>query len=70
MSPGVQVLMMVVALIMLIKNFFFLRMRKQLSALVTMLTEVIHDVQAFMFFYAILILLTTVILSILDIGNF
>lgn len=70
MTPAVQVLMLVVALIMLIKNFFFLRISKELSALVTMLLQVFYDVKNFLFFYGILIILTALALSILDIGNF
>lgn len=53
----------------LMKTFFFLRIFNALSPIVTMLTSVIYDLRIFLFFYTILILLFSLLLGILGIGN-
>ena len=62
--------MITVALLMMIKSFFFLRIFKELSFLVTMLKQVFLDLRVFMLFYALLIFMFAIVLSILDLGNF
>ena len=65
-----QVLMILVALMLMIKSFFFLRIFKELSFLVTMLKQVFLDLRVFMLFYGLLIFMFAIVLSILDLGNF
>lgn len=62
--------MIAVALMMMIKSFFFLRIFKELSFLVTMLKQVFLDLRVFMLFYYLLIFMFAIVLSILDLGNF
>ena len=62
--------MLLVALMMLIKTFFYLRIFKELSFLVSMLKQVFYDLKVFLSFYCILIFMFALILAILDLGNF
>lgn len=61
--------MIIIIVLALIKTFFFLRIFDALSPIVTMLTNVIYDLRIFLFFYAILIGLFSLLLGILGIGN-
>lgn len=70
LNEGSQILMIVTTLIMLVKTFFYLRIFKSLSFLVSMLSQVFLDLRPFFFFYSILIILFGVILAILDYGNY
>jgi hypothetical protein len=54
----------------LIKTFFFLRIFDDMSYIVTMMKKVFYDLRIFMFFYAILVLMFSAILSILKVGNY
>jgi hypothetical protein len=64
-----KMLMIIIIVVALIKTFFFLRIFDALSPIVTMLTNVIYDLRIFLFFYAILIVLFSLLLGILGIGN-
>jgi hypothetical protein len=61
--------MIVIVFLALIKTFFFLRIFTALSPIVTMLTNVIYDLRIFLFFYGILIVLFSLQLGIIGIGN-
>lgn len=64
-----DIFLILVTLLMLIKTFFYLRIFSQLSYIVTMMKNVFFDLRVFMLFYLILILMCSVILGILRIGN-
>jgi len=64
-----KILMITILFLALIKTFFFLRIFTALSPIVTMLTNVIYDLRIFLFFYSILIVLFSLQLGILGIGN-
>lgn len=53
----------------LAKTFFFLRIFDLLSPIVTMLTNVINDLQVFIGLYTLLIVLFSLLLGILGVGN-
>lgn len=61
---------MVVAIIMLIKTFFYLRIIDSLSFLVSMLMQVFIDLGPFMLFYFILLMINACLLSIINWGNY
>lgn len=64
-----KILMIVIVFLALIKTFFFLRLFTALSPIVTMLTNVIYDLRIFLGFYGILILMFSLHLGIIGIGN-
>ena len=64
-----KLLMIIIIMLALVKTFFFLRIFDALSPIVTMLTNVIYDLRIFLFFYTILIVLFSLLLGILGIGN-
>lgn len=70
LTPQSQILMMIVALIMLIKLFFFLRIIDSVSGLVSMLQQVPIDLGPFLLFYAIILLKIACLLSIIDWSNY
>jgi len=57
-------------MLLLVKTFFFLRIFKDLSFLVTMVKQVFLDLRVFMLFFSILLLMFAIMFSILDIGNY
>lgn len=61
--------MMVVMFLGIFKLFFFLRIFDALSPIVTMLGQVVNDLTPFMGFYFILIIMFSMQLSILGLGN-
>ena len=62
--------MILVVFMLLMKTFFFLRIFKSMSFLVTMLRCVIYDLRIFLTFYAIITVLFSLFIDILGIGNF
>ena len=64
-----KLLMIIIIMLALVKTFFFLRIFDALSPIVTMLTNVIYDLRIFLGFYTILIVLFSLLLGILGIGN-
>lgn len=62
--------MIMVVFMLLMKTFFFLRIFKSMSFLVTMLRCVIYDLRIFLTFYAIITVLFSLFIDILGIGNF
>jgi hypothetical protein len=61
--------LILVTMLMLIKTFFYLRIFSQLSYIVTMMKNVFFDLRVFMLFYLILILMFSIVLGILKVGN-
>lgn len=64
-----KLLMIVIILLALMKTFSYLRIFGNLSPIVTMLSNVIYDLRIFLTFYTILIVLFSLLLGILGIGN-
>lgn len=62
--------MIFTTLIMLIKTFFFMRIFEQFTKLVIMIKNVISDLREFMIFYFILLIMFSVILGVLGVGNY
>lgn len=62
--------MIVVAMLILIKTFFFLRIFNNCSFLVAMLSEVFTNLGPFMFFYYMCIFFFSLCHGILDVANF
>jgi hypothetical protein len=62
--------MLISTMLLLVKTFFFLRIFKDLSFLVTMVKQVFLDLRVFMLFFSILLLMFAIMFSILDIGNY
>jgi len=60
--------MVIVALVILIKSFFFLRIFKKLSALVSMLQQVFIDLIPFFLFFTIILVVLGLILGVIDWG--
>lgn len=69
-SDTSQILMIIVTMLLLIKTFFFLRIFKSLSFLVTMVKQVIYDLKVFMLFFILLIFMFAIVMSILDIQQY
>jgi len=61
--------MMFILLVALYKTFMFLRIFSALSPIVNMLKNVIYDLRIFLTFYAILIILFSLLFGILGVGN-
>jgi len=53
----------------IIKSFFYLRIFRSLSFLVTMIYTVIADLKVFLLFFTILIVLFAQIFAVLGVGN-
>jgi hypothetical protein len=64
-----KVLMTIIFLQQIIKSFFYLRIFKSLSYIVTMIYTVIADLQVFLLFFTILIILFAQIFAVLGVGN-
>ena len=64
-----KILMITIILLAVMKTFFYLKIFGSLSPIVTMLTNVIYDLKVFMFFYIILIVLFSLLLGVLGLGN-
>ena len=64
-----KILMTIIIILALQKTFFFLRIFEELSPIVTMLTNVIYDLRIFLFFYSILVILFSLLLGVMGIGN-
>lgn len=74
-TPDIQskesiILMLLVLFFLLIKTFFFLRIFKRLSYLVTMIGHVVKHLQVFMLFFSLLLFMFGLAFTILDIGAF
>jgi hypothetical protein len=64
-----KIIMSVLMIQQLIKSFFFLRIFDPLSYIVTMISRVIIDLQVFLLFYGILVLVFSMIFAIIGVGN-
>lgn len=60
--------MIFVTFLLLIKTFFFLRVFRELSYLVTMMRFVFYDLRVFLGFYFILIWMCTLVFNIIEVG--
>jgi hypothetical protein len=58
--------MIMVVLICLLKTFFFMRIRMGFSYIVTMIINVVYDLQVFLLFYGILILMFSAIFDVIS----
>ena len=61
--------MIVILLIQIPYTFVYLKIFENLSKIVTMLKDVIADLQVFIFFFVILILLLSMTFAVLGLGN-
>lgn len=61
--------MLGVIIIALMKIFFYMRIIEKFSPIVTMLQNVISDLKIFLLFYFILILLFSLLMGVLGVGN-
>lgn len=64
-----KILMIFIILLAVVKTFYYLKIFGALSPIVTMLANVIYDLRIFMLFYIILIVLFSLLLGILGLGN-
>lgn len=64
-----KVITIIVTSVMLLKTFFFLRIFKNLSYLVLMMSRVVSDLVPFLAFYAILLWIQSLVFSIIEVGN-
>lgn len=67
---GRKVVVICLAFLMLIKTFFFMRLFRSMAHLVAMMQQVFIDLQAFLLFFFILLWITSLILSTLQLGNY
>ena len=61
--------MILIIFLGLLRTFTFLKIVASLSPIVTMLTNVVYDLRIFLFFYAILTVLFSLLLGIIGLGN-
>ena len=54
---------------MLIKSFFYIRMYENFTKIVIMITNVMHDLREFLLFYVFIMIMLSMILNILGVGN-
>ena len=66
MTIASKVLLICVILLCLMKMFFFMRIIESFSYIVTMITMVINDLQVFMLFFAILIIMFSMIFDVIS----
>ena len=69
LSPLHISMMLISCCFLMTKTFFFLRVFQNLTFLVTMLKQVLIDLQAFIIFYGILVIMFGCMFSIIDVGN-
>lgn len=64
-----KLLMIFIILFSVSRTFFYLKIFGALSPIVTMLTNVVYDLRIFMMFYVILVVLFSLLLGVLGVGN-
>lgn len=64
-----KVFMMFVAFLILIKTFFYMRVFKNMSQMVSMMTQVIADLRVFLIFYLILVWMCSLVFNIIELGT-
>jgi len=57
-----------IIVLMIIKTFFFLRIRESFTPIVIMLTNVIYDLRIFLMFYSILLFMFALLFSVVGVG--
>lgn len=62
--------MLLVCLVLMLKTFFYLRIFKQVSFLVSMLKQVMIDIIPFMTFFAIILFMFSLLVSVIDWGQY
>lgn len=60
-----KISMIVIVLVVLMKTFFFMRIRMSFSYIVTMIINVVYDLKVFMLFFTILIIMFSAIFDII-----
>ena len=63
-----EVLMCIIVVLLLVKTFFFLRIRTSFTPIVIMLTNVIYDLRIFLMFYMILIFMFSQLFNVIGVG--
>lgn len=61
--------MIYILLVQLVKTFLFLRIFSALSPIVNMLKNVVYDLRIFLTFYAILVMIFSLLIGVLGVGN-
>ena len=64
-----KIIMIFVILLSIVRTFKFMRIFRDFSPIVTMLSQVVSDLQQFMLFYTILILLFSLLWGVIGLGN-
>ena len=62
--------MIIFVIFMLVKTFFFLRIFETFTKLVIMIKNVFYDLKVFIWFYILLLIMFSVILGVLGVGNY
>lgn len=57
-----------VVVLLIVKTFFFLRIRESFTPIVIMLTNVIYDLRIFLMFYTILLFIFSMMFSVIGVG--
>ena len=57
-------------IMMLVKTFFFMRIFEQFTKLVIMIKNVVSDLMEFIIFYLVLLVMFSVVLGVLGVGNY
>ena len=57
-------------IMMLVKTFFFMRIFEQFTKLVIMIKNVVSDLIEFIIFYILLLVMFSVVLGVLGVGNY
>lgn len=70
LAPSNMIVMLLVCLVLMLKTFFFLRIFKQVSFLVSMLKQVMIDIMPFMSFFAIILFMFSLLVSVYDWGQY
>ena len=65
-----QVVMIFFTIMMLVKTFFFMRIFEQFTKLVIMIKNVVSDLIEFIIFYILLLVMFSVVLGVLGVGNY
>ena len=65
-----QIVMIFFTIMMLVKTFFFMRIFEQFTKLVIMIKNVVSDLMEFIIFYLVLLVMFSVVLGVLGVGNY
>jgi hypothetical protein len=65
-----QIVIIFFTIMMLVKTFFFMRIFEQFTKLVIMIKNVVSDLMEFIVFYILLLIMFSVVLGVLGVGNY